>query len=193
MPTYAELQNADSIEVDDIRSTAAGAVDFSQGLKADVIAESSSAAGVTIDGVLLKDSLIGHSYLSIAPSSWTPSPGAVAGTFTGLSTPYAQEAKVGNLTYCSIRFTATQATADASYWSFTLPRASANLGTDQLMSCYIQMNYSTLSNITWFGGLYVVNNSTSARVYLGYESVAGGVFKVGGQFTFSANFFYKNA
>lgn len=73
MPTWARLKNADSIEVDSIRSVGGAPPDFPNGVQTDTISEITSAAGVTVDGVLLKDSKLNASYITTVESGgWNP-------------------------------------------------------------------------------------------------------------------------
>lgn len=108
MPTYARPKNADSIEVDYIRSTAAAAIILPNGVKVDTVSENTLNAGVTLDGVLLKDSLIAQSAISLAWSNWTPTYfGINSMTFTPVTTNFAKYIQLGNLIIWQLSATGT--------------------------------------------------------------------------------------
>lgn len=74
MATYAQLQNADSIEVVDIRAPGPATPAFSQGIKSDTITELTGGVGVTVASLLIKSGKIPN----LAFTAWVP-------TFTGFS------------------------------------------------------------------------------------------------------------
>jgi hypothetical protein len=128
MPTYARPKNADSIEVDDIRSIAGAATGFSAGIKTNTIAEVTANAGVTIDGALIKDGVIAQSALSLAFSTWVPTYSASgAMTFTSVTTDNAKYIQMGKLVILFLQaFGTTGGTASTSL-EFTLPVTAANV------------------------------------------------------------------
>lgn len=77
---YVQVDGSGNLTVSGtISSASATPDDFgTTGIKADVIAESTSAAGVTVDGLLIKDSGLVPMYLTTQPSTST----AAAGTTT---------------------------------------------------------------------------------------------------------------
>jgi hypothetical protein len=128
MPTYARLQNADSIEVDDIRSTGGTATSFSEGLSTDTIAEVTPAAGVTIDGVLLKDSKMAHTYLTATWSNWVPAISGNAGmAVSAVAIAVAKYIEIGDVVLFYLYGTCTVAAPLDAGIIFSLPVAPADV------------------------------------------------------------------
>lgn len=155
MATYARLQNADSIEVDNVRSVAGTAVTAPNGINTDTIAEVSAAAGVTVDGLQIKDSSV-----VLISTSWVPVLGTQAGTYTGTVITYAKYFKLGALCFGSVYFVGTLS-LPSNYITFTLPFASANLGNTQYFAGGDFENGSPEA----VGLFSIVNNTTECRAY----------------------------
>ena len=156
MATYARLQNADSIEVDNIRSVAGAAFTAPNGMNIDTIAEKTAAAGVTIDGLQIKDS-----FPILTTTTWAPAPGTQNGTFTGITIAFAKYIKAGGICFCSLYFVGTQNTSNSNYLTFTLPITSANLGNDQ----YAPTGDTENGTAEALGFMIIKNNSTTVQCY----------------------------
>ena len=155
MATYARLQNADSIEVNDIRSVAGAATAFSAGLNANVISEITAAAGVTIDGLQIKDSFPVLAWS--AGGAWVPTISTQANSFSP-TLVYARYIKMGTLCMAQIYFSGTQNTGPSNYLTFTLPFTPAALPNDQISQCYIEDTADS-------GHIVMLPSNATARVY----------------------------
>lgn len=145
MPTYARLKNADSIEVDYIRSVAGAAMTFPEGLKTDTIAEETAAAGVTIDGVLLKDgAVVVSSFSTDLISEKTPAAGV---TIDGVLL------KDNSVTVGAAGFVSTDTISEKT--------AAAGVTIDGVLLKDSAVNSATFQNT---GGTVTLSGSTGATV-----------------------------
>jgi hypothetical protein len=159
MPTYAELVNADSIKVDDVVGLTVAAPTFSNGCKTDTISEETAAAGVTIDGVLLKDSRIATSVLEFNMTSWTPTVTASgAMTVSAVAVNFAKWGDLGSAIYVVANVIFTLGGTASTDVYLTVPVNIQNIGAP------LSMHTNESSNsVTSIGEVYSATQVVARR------------------------------
>lgn len=181
MATYAKLQNADSIEVVDIRGLSATPPTFTQGLASNTISERTAAAGVTVDGLLIKDSAIAHTGITATWSTWSPSVSCSGSmTFTGITVDTARYIQIGKMVFVTFFITGTVGGTPSSSIFVTTPvtAASATAG-------------NTATRLPTTGGhltgwLYLQTTTAFNLSLEGFANFAAGAASIDGIFFYEA-------